>query len=106
LSFNPIKLVILCGWVYLCFFFVQQVQYSLLVPPKYKTIAKFSALFVGPLLFFVLLIVDISRQISSEDQKNVIEIIKQRFRNAFAGRSPSGPAMSLSGTGRTATFWI
>jgi type II secretory ATPase GspE/PulE/Tfp pilus assembly ATPase PilB-like protein len=92
LSFNPIKLFILCGWVYLCFYFVQQVQYSLLVPPKYKTIAKLSALFVGPILFFVLLIADISRQISSERQKNVFDIIKQRFRNAFAGRGPSGPA--------------
>jgi hypothetical protein len=48
LSFNPIKLFVLCGWVYLCLYFVQQVQYSLLVPPKYKTIAKISALFVGP----------------------------------------------------------
>ena len=94
LSFNPIKLFVLCGWVYLCFYFVQQVQYSLLVPPKYKTIAKLSALFVGPILFFVLLIVDIGHQISSERQKNVLEIIKQRLRNAFAGRSPLGPAKS------------
>ena len=98
LSFNPIKLFILCGWVYLCFYFVQQVQYSLLVPPKYKTIAKFSALFVGPILFFLLLIVDIGRQISSEGQKNIFEIIKQRFRKAFAGRGPSGPARSPEGT--------
>ena len=90
LSFNPIKLFVLCGWVYLCFYFVQQVQYSLLVPPKYKTIAKLSALFVGPILFFVLLIVDIHRQISSEGHKNISEVIKQRFRNAFASRSPLG----------------
>jgi type II secretory ATPase GspE/PulE/Tfp pilus assembly ATPase PilB-like protein len=94
LSFNPIKLVILCGWIYLCFYFVQQVQYSLLVPPKYKTIAKLSALFVGPILFFVLLIVDIGHQISSERQKNVFEIIKQRFRNAFTSRSPLGLSKS------------
>jgi len=98
LSFNPIKLFILCGWVYLCFFFVQQVQYSLLVPPKYKTIAKLSALFVGPILFFALLIVDIVRQISSERQKNVFEIIKQRFRNAFADRGPARPAKSRDET--------
>ncbi len=98
LSFNPIKLVVLCGWVYLCFYFVQQVQYSLLVPPKYKTIAKLSALFVGPILFFVLLIVDIGRQIYSERQKNVFEIIKQRLRSAFAGRGPSVPGRSVEGT--------
>ena len=90
LSFNPIKLVVLCGWVYLCLYFVQQVQYSLLVPPKYKTIAKLSALFLGPILFFVLLIVDIHRQVSSESHKNISEIIKQRLRNAFASRSPLG----------------
>jgi general secretion pathway protein E len=90
LSFNPIKLVVLCVWVYLCLYFVQQVQYSLLVPPKYKTIAKLSALFVGPILFFVLLIVDIQRQISSGEHKNISKVIKQRFRNAFASRSPLG----------------
>jgi len=90
LSFNPIKLVVLCGWVYLCLYFVQQVQYSLLVPKKYKTIAKVSALFVGPILFFVFLIVDIHRQISSEGHTNISEIIRQRFRNAFASRSPLG----------------
>jgi general secretion pathway protein E len=87
LSFNPIKLAVLCGWVYLCLYFVQRVQYSLLVPPKYKTIAKLAALFVGPILFFVLLIVDIHRQVSSEGHKNIPEIIKQRFRKAFASRS-------------------
>jgi len=48
LSFNPIKLFVLCGWVYLCLYFVQQVPYSLLVPKKYKAAAKISALFVGP----------------------------------------------------------
>jgi len=90
LTFNPIKLVVLCGWVYLCLYFVQQVQYSLLVPPKYKTIAKLSALFAGPILFFVLLIVDVGRQISSERHKNISEIIKQRLRNAFVSRSPLG----------------
>ncbi len=90
LSFNPIKLVVLCGWVYLCLYFVQRVQFSLLVPKKYKTIAKIAALFVGPVLFFVLLIVDIGRQISTERHRSVFEIIKQQLQNAFAGRSSSG----------------
>ena len=90
LSFNPIKLVVLCGWVYLCLYFVQHVQFSLLVPKKHKTIAKIAALFAGPVLFFVLLIVDIGRQISAEPHRNVFEIIKQQLRNAFAGRSSSG----------------
>jgi len=90
LSFNPIKLVLLCGWVYLCLYFVQRVQFSLLVPNKHKTIAKIAALFVGPVLFFVLLIVDIGRQISTERHRSVLEIIKQRLQNAFASRSPLG----------------
>jgi general secretion pathway protein E len=106
LSFNPIKLAVLCGWVYLCLYFVQRVQYSLLVPPKYKTIAKLSALFVGPILFFVFLIVDIHRQVSSEGHKNIPEIIKQRFRKAFArssldsdfGKGPTIKLLDSSGT--------
>ena len=108
LYFNPIKLVVLCGWVYLCLYFVQQVQYSLLVPPKYKTIAKLSALFIGPILFFIFLIVDIHHQVSSEGHKSIPEVIKQRIRNAFATRSPLGfirpqeePAIKLLDTSGT-----
>lgn len=90
LHFNPIKLILLCGWIYLCLFFVQQVQYSLLVPPKYKTTAKLFSLFVGPILFMVFLMVDIHRQVCTEGHKNISEVIRQRFRKAFASRGPLG----------------
>jgi len=40
LPFNPIKLIILIGWVYLCLYLVQRLQFSLLVPKNYKTLVN------------------------------------------------------------------
>lgn len=84
--FNPIKLVVLVGWVYLCLYFVQCVDYSLLVPKNYKSTVKIGSLFVGPILFFALLIVDIVRQIAAESDRGAFEIIGQRLRDIFASR--------------------
>jgi len=53
LYFNPIKLALLIGWVYLCLYFVQRVQFSPLVPKNWKTTANIATLFVGPILLFV-----------------------------------------------------
>jgi len=83
LTFNPIKLVCLVVWVYLCLYFVQRVQFSPLVPKKHKPIANIATLFVGPILLFVLLIVDTARK-SSESQHSILEIIKEQLKNAIA----------------------
>ncbi len=50
LPFNPIKLVFLIGWVYLCLYCVQRVQFSPLVPENRKSIANIAAIFTGPIL--------------------------------------------------------
>lgn len=84
LPFNPIKLLCLIAWVYLCLYFVQRVQFSPLVPKNRKSIANIATLVVGPILLFILLIVDIIRQ-SSRGQDNILEIIKERLQNAVAG---------------------
>jgi general secretion pathway protein E len=84
LSFNPIKLVCFVGWVYLCLYFVQRVQFSSLVPKNRKSIANIATLFLGPILLFVLLIVDVVRK-SSEGHRSVFEILKERLQSASAG---------------------
>lgn len=84
LLFNPIKLVCLIGWVYLCLYFVQRVQFSSLVPKNHKSIAAVATLFLGPILLFVLLIVDMVKK-SSEGHGSVFEILKERLQSASAG---------------------
>ncbi|MHC4657549.1 MAG: GspE/PulE family protein [Planctomycetota bacterium] len=89
LPFNPIKLVLLVGWVYVCLYFVQRVQFSPLVPRRHKSIANIVTLFTGPILLFVLVVVDAARK-SSESGRSIFAIIGQRLRNAVASVSPSG----------------
>jgi type II secretory ATPase GspE/PulE/Tfp pilus assembly ATPase PilB-like protein len=84
LPFNPIKLIFLIVWVYLCLYFVQRVEFSPLVPKNRKPIANIVTLFVGPILLFVLLLVDSARR-SSESGRSIFEIIAEHIQNAVAG---------------------
>jgi general secretion pathway protein E len=84
LSFNPIKLVFLIGWIYLCLYFVQRVQFSSLVPNNYKSIANVATLFLGPILLFVLLAIDILKK-SVEGRRSIFEILKEKLQDASAG---------------------
>ncbi len=59
LAFNPIKLILLIGYVYLCLYIVQRLQFSRLVPKNYKTAANLVALFFGPFFFAVLVTADV-----------------------------------------------
>lgn len=81
LSFNPVRLVILIAWVYLCLYLVQRVQLSPLVPTKYKSIASVVTLFVGPVLLFTLLVIDVIGS-TSKDQ-SLLEVIKERILDTF-----------------------
>jgi type II secretory ATPase GspE/PulE/Tfp pilus assembly ATPase PilB-like protein len=62
LSFNPIRLVLLVGWVYLCLYLVQRAYFSPLVPKNYKTLANVVTLFTGPFLLLVLFMLDTARK--------------------------------------------
>jgi len=62
LAFNPIRLVLLVGWVYLCVYFVQRVYFSPLVPKNYKLIANAVTLFTGPFLLLALFVIDAARK--------------------------------------------
>jgi len=84
LFFNPIKLVLLIAWVYLCLYVVQRLQFSSLVPENRRSIAAVAGLFVGPLLLLVLFSVDVARR-SSRSDRGIIEIIKERLRQFSTG---------------------
>lgn len=86
LSFNPIKLVCLVGWVYLCLYLVQNIQFNPLVPKDYRSIACVATLFLGPVFLFLLLITDIVRKFS-EGRGSVFEILKEQLQNASASMS-------------------
>jgi type II secretory ATPase GspE/PulE/Tfp pilus assembly ATPase PilB-like protein len=82
LPFNPVKLFILILWFYLCLYFAQNAQFSLLVPPKYKTISCIISLIAGPALFLVLLLVDAAKK-SSKSGESTFVIIKQQIKNTI-----------------------
>lgn len=107
LPFNPIKLLCLVFWVYLCLFFVQRIQFSLLVPKKYKQIAYIITLFTGPILLFILLVIDTAKK-ASRSNISISEIIKEqieqfinsiRYRRS-GGRSKKSEIKLLDSSGR------
>jgi len=89
LSFNPIKLALLIGWVYLCLYFVQRVQFSLLVPKNYKSIANIATLFVGPILLFVLIIIYLIRN-SLSGEGSILRRLKEQIKNAATNLRAAG----------------
>ncbi|MHC4154746.1 MAG: GspE/PulE family protein [Planctomycetota bacterium] len=88
LPFNPLKLLLLIGWVYLCLYFVQRVQLSPLVPKHRKSMANIVTLFTGPLLLFVVLIVDSART-SSSSGRGILAILGEHIKKMLAGLRPS-----------------
>jgi type II secretory ATPase GspE/PulE/Tfp pilus assembly ATPase PilB-like protein len=78
LPFNPIRLVFLVLWFYLCLYFIQLAQFSPLVPKKYKSIIYVISLFAGPVIFLFLLIVDTVKK-SSKSDSSILEITKQQI---------------------------
>jgi len=80
LPFNPIKLLCLVGWVYLCLYCVQRVQFGLLVSKNHKSVANIAALLAGPIFIFVMLMVDVIRK-SSESNFSIFEIIREKIQS-------------------------
>jgi len=83
MPFNPIKLTCLVAWVYVCLYFVQRVQFSPLVPRRYKSAAYIVTLFTGPILLLLLLIVDSARK-SLRTGDGIIETVKRQIERTAA----------------------
>ena len=82
LVFSPIKMALLIGWFFLCFWLAQRSQYSLLVPKDKKTIAALMSLILGPIAFALFLLIDLIKK-SSQSQSSIIELLKEFIANTF-----------------------
>src|SRR5512133_2183623 len=81
LPFNPVKLIFLIGWFYLCMYFVQRANFSPLVPKSYRTIANVVTLFTGPLLLLTLFLVDTARK-TRQTQTSFLDVLKRQIQQA------------------------
>ncbi|HNS22895.1 MAG TPA: GspE/PulE family protein [Sedimentisphaerales bacterium] len=81
LPFNPLRLVLLIAWVYLCLYLVQRSNFSPLVPKKYRTLANLVTLLTGPFLLLTLFLTDTARR-SRQTQEGFIEVLKRQVRHA------------------------
>ena len=92
LPFNPTKLVFFVIWFYLCLYLIQRIQFSPLVPKKYRSISYVISLVAGPILFLVLLIIDTAKKASKSDV-SFIETIGEQLRNIAANLSSFKPVL-------------
>jgi len=104
LPFDPVRLIGLIGWVYICFYFVQRVQFSPLVSKSYKSLAKITTLFVGPLLLFVLLLLDVRKK-SLESNRGVFAVIREQMEHISAslGSKDVSAIQLVDSSGRSIT---
>ncbi len=89
LTFNPIRLLCLVGWVYVCLYFVQRVQFSPLVPKNAKAITNLVTIVAGPIPLFMIFIIDVIKKSSRSDQ-TILETLKQQFKGLISGIKGSG----------------
>ncbi len=94
LPFNPIKLACLLIWFYLCLFFIQRIQFSPLVPHKYKPIAYTVTLFAGPILLLILLIVDTAKK-THRNNVSISEILRQHIQEFISSIRIRHPARRI-----------
>jgi general secretion pathway protein E len=78
LAFNPIKLLLLVGWVYLGLYFVQRVEFSVAVPKHRKPIVNVLTLVFGPVPLLFLLIKDVLKT-PIEERIGFLRSIKERL---------------------------
>jgi general secretion pathway protein E len=82
LPFDPVRLVLLVGWVYLCMFCVYRVQFGGLVPQPYKTVASAITLATGPALLLILAIIEAARQ-SQDSQRGFLTVLRDQLDHAL-----------------------
>jgi type II secretory ATPase GspE/PulE/Tfp pilus assembly ATPase PilB-like protein len=82
LPFNPIRLLLLVAWFYLCVYLVQRVNFSPLVPKKYRVYANVVTLFTGPVLLLTLFLIDTARK-TRETREGFFEVLTRQTRHAW-----------------------
>jgi type II secretory ATPase GspE/PulE/Tfp pilus assembly ATPase PilB-like protein len=108
LPFSPVKLILLIGWVYLCLYLVQRVQFGLLVPKNRKAIVNLATLITGPVVLVVLLMIDVVRKSAAsgrtfvETLREQIQALIEKMRSLpFAKAKKDSTIMLLDSSGRS-----
>ena len=83
LPFNPLRLILLVAWFYLCVYFVQRVQFSPLVPHDYKAYANMVTLFTGPFLLLTLFLLDTARK-TRQSREHFFDVLKREIQKAVS----------------------
>ncbi len=82
LPFNPIRLLLLVAWFYLCVYLVQRVNFSPLVPKDYKVYANVVTLFTGPVLLLTLFLIDTAKK-TKENREGFFEVLTRQSRQVL-----------------------
>ena len=106
LPFSPARLLGLILWVYLCLYFVHEVEFSSLIPKRWKTGAKIVTLGVGP---FLLLGVALYRRVQRprDDRPSLLQTARDGLLAAVSGirhhvkPPPESPLQLMDSAGRT-----
>jgi general secretion pathway protein E len=83
LPFSPTKLAFLIGWVYLCLYLVQYVQFSSLVSKKFKPHAKIITLLTGPIFLISIIVIDAAKK-AAETRRTMFEVVKEQVKTLIA----------------------
>ncbi len=84
LPFDPLRLILLIAWVYLCMYCVQRVQLGELVPTPYKALANIVTLVTGPALLFVLVVIEAAKK-NRQDQTGFWDALKEQLEHIVTG---------------------
>jgi general secretion pathway protein E len=106
-GFNPVRLILLVGWVYLCLYLVQRANFSPLVPKSYRTAANAVTLFTGPFLLLTLFLLDAARKTRGTGDRfwSILRRQIQQALTALRSEPPEAPEDSalrlLDSSGRS-----
>jgi len=84
LPYSPIKLILLVGWVYLCLYCVQRIQFNPLVSPRLKTASIVASLFLGPFYLLILLTL-VSAKRAMEGNRGFLETLQEHAVHLIKG---------------------
>jgi len=99
LPFSVVSLIFFLGWFYLSLYLAKQVDESPLVPNQYREALKVVSLFLGPLVFLILVLIEALKSEGAAEDKSLGGLL-QRMQNAFGniwrkGMKPAEPESTL-----------
>jgi len=89
-GFNPVKLVLMVSWFYLCLYSVRHFQLNPVVPKNRKALVNTFALMLGPILWLAMIIIDSARR-SSISERSFFSLITERFGESLSTIRPFSP---------------